>query len=75
LRGRKAFKPRYSKKKFGKEKLNFESLQTIPQRWKFYFYTEEGRDWLDDPLATNLKSVFADWKTGANSRFRMNGRI
>jgi len=35
-----------------------------------FVYTEEVRDGLYDPLATNFKSATADWKTGANFRVR-----
>jgi hypothetical protein len=35
-------------------------------------YREEARDGLVDPLATNFKSVSADWKTGANFRYLEN---
>ena len=48
--------------KFGNIKIITESLHYQFHSGGFKFYKEEVRDWLKDPLATNLKSVF--WQIG-----------
>ena len=47
-----------SKNKFGNIKINSESLHHQFTAVNLMFYIEEVRDWLIDPLATNLKSRF-----------------